>query len=354
MIFDGSSRELKRTQVVSTLHTPTEKGKNAVWCASFLSAWKELQDNIVKQAIVLEGAGNAVTSLNNAPDPRPEIPNACLYVAAGWKQKGVVERIHTEIRQRFPSKSLPVFPGIAEDSVVAYSYLEANVEFSLPYFQNRKPLVFSDSNGNQTKISSFGIRQEDEYAYFKLRAQPRVLFRKGDVLDPDLEFAVDLCASSSPSQIVVSRIGREKSLAAALDRVEKEIADVEELKKKDSDFAAYLQRVGPNDVLLVPDLFWRISHRYTELEGKSFKNAELKGQRLDVAQQDILFRLDRSGAELKSEAKMFVLPVPTYFVLDRPFLIYMKKRGARNPYFAMWVDNAELLQPYSVSLLPGA
>jgi len=97
-------------------------------------------------------------------------------------------------------------------------------------------------------------------------------------------------------------------------------------------------------VLLVPDLFWRISHRYTELEGKSFKNAELRGQSLDVAQQDILFRLDRSGAELKSEAKVFVLPVPTYFVLDRPFLIYMKKRGARDPYFAMWVDNAELLQ----------
>ena len=96
--------------------------------------------------------------------------------------------------------------------------------------------------------------------------------------------------------------------------------------------------------MLVPDLFWRISHKYAELEGKPFKNTVLEGQRLDVAQQDILFRLDRSGAELQSEAKVFCLPIPTYFVLDRPFLIYMKKRGARNPYFAMWVDNAELLQ----------
>ena len=62
-----------------------------------------------------------------------------------------------------------------------------------------------------------------------------------------------------------------------------------------------------------------------------------------MAQQDILFRLDRSGAELKSEAKMYALGGATHFVVDRPFLIYMCQRGAKTPYFALWVDNAELL-----------
>jgi hypothetical protein len=27
----------------------------------------------------------------------------------------------------------------------------------------------------------------------------------------------------------------------------------------------------------------------------------------------------------------------------RPFFLYMKKRGAKHPFFVMWVDNAELL-----------
>ena len=85
------------------------------------------------------------------------------------------------------------------------------------------------------------------------------------------------------------------------------------------------------------------------MEGRRFTNAELKGQRLDVAQQDIQFRLDRSGAELKSEAKIMMLPIPTYFILDRPFLIYMKKRDAKSPYFVMWVDNAALLTPWEVA-----
>jgi hypothetical protein len=30
-------------------------------------------------------------------------------------------------------------------------------------------------------------------------------------------------------------------------------------------------------------------------------------------------------------------------VFDRPFLVYMQKRGAEQPFFVMWVDNAELL-----------
>ena len=65
---------------------------------------------------------------------------------------------------------------------------------------------------------------------------------------------------------------------------------------------------------------------------------------MDIAQQDILFRLNRTGAILKSEAKAAYTGIPTQFYLDRPFLIYVKKRNAPMPFFAMWVDNAELLR----------
>jgi hypothetical protein len=269
-----------------------------------------------------------------------------LYVATGWKSQGVVDRISKELKVAFPGKQPPTFPGIAQDSFVAYSYLEASVKFTLPYFQNGNPLEFTDSSGRKTKVTSFGIRPVDEYAYYQLRSQPRILFRKGGRPDADLEFAVDLCEDSSPSQIVVARIKREPTLRAALQRVEKEANMLQELKKQDPNYARNWGGVGPNDVLLVPDFFWQISHRFSELEGIAFLNPKLKGQRLDVAQQDILFRLDRSGAELKLESRMYCMPVPTHFVLDRPFLIFMRKRGATEPYFAMWIDNGELLTPW--------
>jgi hypothetical protein len=334
----------KATEVVATLDTAIPKGKNAIWCGSFLAAWKALPEQVAKEPVSLEGGSALAASLNAAPDPRPMIPQADLYVGAGWQDQGVVERIQREMARRFPSRPAPSFPGITPGSFVAYSYLEASLKFSLPYFQSRQPLEFTDSEGRKSRVLSFGIRREDDYAYWKLRQQPGVLFRKGDEFSgAALEFALDLCVDSQPSQIVVARIKREPSLDAAIGRVEKEAEELESLARSDPNRAKHLQSVGPNDVLLVPDQLWNLSHHFKELEGKPLANTKLKPQRLDVAQQDILFRLDRSGAELKSESKTYMTPVPTYFVLDRPFLIYMKQRGAKAPYFAMWVDNAEVL-----------
>lgn len=332
--FDGTSQELKQTQVLLSLDTPLVSGKNAVWCASFPAAWKALQYDIVGGAVQLTGALDPCKQLNEMDDPREQVPSGCLYATAGWTQKGIAQTIEKKIRELFPAKEPPTFPGIAENSFVAYGYLESNVRFSIPYFQNRKALVFTDSKGNKTKLNSFGIRSEDDYAYFELRRQPAILFVTRNKEYQLTECVIDLDHTSEPSQIVLALVERKSNLAETLASVEKKIVSVGKQE----------QGLGPNDVLLVPDLFWYIAHRFAELEGRAFTNPTLKGQRMDIAQQDILFRLDRSGAELKSEAKIYALPMPTYYVFDRPFLIYMRKRGELRPYFVMWVDNAELLQ----------
>ena len=332
------------TAVVATLDTPIPPGKSAIWCASFLAAWKSLAQDLAKEPVALNEPSGLVDSLNGAPDPRPTIPPSALYVATGWNDKGIVAQIQKEVVRKFPATEPPTFPGILPDSFVAYSCLEAGVKFSLPYCQNRQPLPFTDSQGRQTPITAFGIREEDHDAYDRLRAQSRVLFRTGEEHERNLEFAIDLCSKSQPSQIVVARIKREPTLAAAIARVNRETLEMD--RRSNPGNPEYLRKVGPTDVLLVPDLFWQLSHHFAELEGKRFTNAKLKGQRLDVAQQDILFRLNRSGAELKSKAEMYATGITTHFTLDRPFLIYMCQRGAKTPYFALWVDNAELLNKW--------
>lgn len=298
-----------------------------------MCAWKTIQLDIAGSPVDLQGEARQSRLLNDTPDPRPTIPDECLYATSGWVQKGIVEKINSALKERFPSKQSVEFPGIAQDSVVAYAYLEASVKFALPYFQNREPLIFTDSTGRKININSFGIRPEDDYAYYELRKQAAILYsRRNDQYELE-EFAMGLCRTSSPSQIVIARLPLQRTLSATVDLVEQQAA----LTKKH-------YGIGPNDVLLVPDISFSLTHHFAALEGKAFKNEIFRGQRLDVARQDILFRLDRSGAELESESKMYCLPIPTRYVLDGPFLIYMKKRDARLPYFAMWVDNAELLQ----------
>ncbi len=333
------SSDLRRTQIVATLDTPIEKGKNAIWCVSFQAAWKTLQNDLAKEPVSLEGNGRLVDSLNQAYTPGREVPEGSLYTAAGFKDKGILEKIRQDLKAKFPAKDPPTFPGIIKGSFVAYSYLEANVTFTLPYLQNKKPLQFMDSSRKNAPTASFGVREEDASAHRNLRDQPLVLYEERN--DPDQsavpECIIDLDGASQPSQIILALVEREDTLADTLSSVEKKIASMHSYK-------GAVHGLGINDVLLVPDVSWQITHRFAELEGRRFGNAALKGQGLDVAQQDTLFRLDRSGAELRSEAKAYAMSGPAYYVFDRPFLIIMKKRGAKRPYFVMWVDNAELLR----------
>ena len=74
----------KATAVVATLDTPIPQGKSAIWCASFLAAWKSLAQDLDKEPVALRESSGLVAALNDAPDPRPAIPPSALYVPTGW------------------------------------------------------------------------------------------------------------------------------------------------------------------------------------------------------------------------------------------------------------------------------
>ncbi len=354
MTFEGPSTGLNATEIVPTLDSPLSENRNVIWCVSFVSAWKALSEDLAKGAVRLDGEPPAADLLNQAADPRSDVPEGTMYVATGWNHEGVIDRIRDDLKTAFPGKSMPEFPDILDNSFVAYAYIEANIKFNPPYRQSDDPLIFTDSLRNQTKVNSFGIRPKDYDSLTRLRKQPRILFMKGgdsmvvhseESTPLPFEFALDLCADSSPSQIIVAVIERKPTLAAALERIENEIAGYGQAQ--DSQYPRMQKELGVSDVLLVPDIAWQIAHRFAELEEREFLNPGLEGQRLDVAQQDIFFRLSRSGAELWSEVRMYYKSVgKNEFILDRPFLVYMRKRGETNPYFVMWVDNAELLSTW--------
>jgi hypothetical protein len=341
--YDGNSTGLKQTIILPTLDTLMPKGKNVIWCSSFQLAWNELKDNVIGEPVKLIGAEEIANHLNLAKQSRADISDKSYYAAAGLVKDGILEKIQTDMAKRFPSEPQPDFKDVSPtDVIIAYCYLTANVKFRIPYFENYKKFIFKDSQGNKTQVTSFGIRPEDDYAYKKLRKQVEIIY---SLYDPDshnlLEFAVDLSKDTKPNQIVLARIEQKETLGHTLAHLDDKIAGFTKEK--------FSHQFGINDVLLVPNIFWRITHHFKGLEGKYLGNTGYENLFIRLALQMIQFRLDRSGAELKSEAKSYVAPIPSHFVFDQPFLIYMKKRGARHPFFVMWVDNAELL---SKPLLP--
>ena len=341
----GSSAGLSKTVILPTLDEPLPEGKNAIWCASFQIVWDRLASDVLKAPPQVSGAESLCARLNGTPFDASNLRQDCCYAAAGFVNDGIVEKITGDMRSRFPSVPAPTLTS-EQEAIVAYAYLGASLKFTIPFFDSRDALSFQDSASGEAAVASFGIRHDDDYAYYDMREQVDVLYAAFGLEGYEdgyhkAQFAIDPCKDSTPYQIVLAYVPRGDTLGATLSQLEQKINGFAE--------APHGDEFGPNDVLLVPMQNWRIEHHFSELEGrdKHLKNPGFEGYYVAQALQTIDFRLDRGGAELKSEAKVFYAPVPRYFIFDRPFLVYMKLRGAERPFFVMWVDNSELLLPFA-------
>jgi hypothetical protein len=328
MSFAGASSALQKTAVVATLDTPLSPGKSAIWCASFQMAWDRLKKDVAKGPVLLKNSEPEVARLNRGEVHETDLPGDGYYAAAGFLTDGIEDRIRRDMAERFPGVKPPEFAG--SSSAVAYSYLRAAAKYTYPFFENPDTLIFRDSAGGQTPVSSFGIGTKEELSHRELRHQIAIYIPpKEDSADP-ATFTVDLCRNT-PIQVLLARVGPRTSLRDLL------------TEAKRCDQAINLGEMG---TLLVPNMGWEIDHHFAAVEraDRPFLNVGLSGQCIDSATQKIDFRMDRAGVELEAEAKVQVKGGGGSFHLDRPFLIVMKNRGSVQPFFVMWVDNAELLQ----------
>jgi len=343
--FDGSSNALKRTVVVPTLDTPAPDGKSAIWCSTFGLAWRRMATDVFREPLRVSGADEVAGRLNRLTDPEADLPRNTYYAAAGRVADGIVERIRRGMKAQFPRAAPPDLGAASRlnpNSLVCYSYLEAGLRFDKPYMEYDEPLVFHNADGAAVPVTSFGLREKDvDASYRDLRSQVEVLYSSADRpgRQPS-EFALDLCRTSRDVQVIVALVPRRATLAESVAYVEKQ--------RRDVGSPVLGPRLGSDDTLRVPNLSWRLDHHFRELEGHGLMNgAAVGGATIIDASQTIAFHLDRSGAGVESESRMLAIAsIPVNYVFDRPFLIYLKKRGAEHPFFAMWVDNAELLSKW--------
>lgn len=338
--FTGSSDSLSQTVIVPTLDSPVEENKNIIWCSSFQLAWNRVKDDVIDEPVQVVGAEELAARLNTAKQSSNDLEPYSFYAAAGRIKEGIVNKIKKDMAEKFPSCIVPDFDIDLPEAILAYSYLVANVPFKHPFRQCKK-FLFTDSNGIETDVSAFGAWGHEQQ-YTKIREQVEILFYHEDRDEPNRdmrikEFAVDLCRDSAPYQVVAAVVEPENSLAETLDYIREKIADFKnDSENKD---AIVLERL---DVLIVPEMFWEIDHRFDELIGRVVANAN-PPMPIVEARQGIKFKLDRCGAMLESKSMLAIAAVPRYFEFNRPFLLYMKKRDSEQPFFVMWVDNAELL-----------
>jgi len=149
-------------------------------------------------------------------------------------------------------------------------------------------------------------------------------------------FVVKLKSESENDELVLALIKPKKSLPDTVNYVSGIISKESPLK------------LSKDDKLAIPVINFNILKSYDELIDKKLLNAGFSEYIIAKALQSIKFRLDEKGAVLKSEAKIGLKQAssnkPKMLVFNEPFLLYLKEKDADYPYFAMWVNNTELLE----------
>lgn len=331
-----SAAEFPNTDLIAHPVGPIVRGRNYVYCSTFEIAWSELP-KLLGGPVQLEGDAPLARALNAHSFPRSSLSPQAFVARAGFVKDGIVEAIRTELAQKFPNAPAELLSLASEPhQVVAYAYLQKSLPFGIKFTVLPQALRFHGASGDAV-VRSFGVERHGHHGGPAPMSQVTVA---DYVSDDDFVIKLDTTAGD---EIVLAKIAPEKSLAATIAAVQKRLRVP--LKQTIRDMTDL-------DQLAIPKLVIGIRQSYDELHGRHFRNAGWEDYYIAAAQQLVRFRLDESGAELVSEAAIVgenghstpSRETARNFVFDRPFLIFLTEPSAEQPYFAAWVENAELME----------
>lgn len=272
---------------------------NNIWVGTFELAWKELAQKIGKnEKIELETDISIFNKLNQSD----------------FSKEMVSEEDYTISVSENESLGYDI-----------YAVLNKNLTFLYPFdnFNDYYNKTFGDG---EEYIKYFGINSGTSE---KANENIEVLFynkRKED-------FAVKL-KTKEDDEIILYRTNDNKSFDEYY----------EDIKNKAVKYIGD-PKFRNDDEILVPYVSVNGRINYEELEGAFIKNTN--GMYIRTAAQDVYFNLNEKGCNLESNATFVTASLADadkrYFEYENKFIIFMKEKDCDLPYFALKVDNSDIL-----------
>jgi hypothetical protein len=278
-----------------TLESPLDLHKNSIYAASLLYCWDEIKRKVGPvsriQSPELQLMHNSKSYLNVLrPD---EYASSICY---------------------------------SEGAIVAKAFFKKVLPFAEP-FDNKK-LLFDGE-----KVNGFGFSGPDSKASL-------VYYQS------DSSFAIRLLPLDKSHEIilVMSDFSDNASLKSIIDDLGRhEAAKHSEKDKRKT-------HIVPEDIVRIPDIQFNLENNYRKIEGTGF-HAD-NDYTITVCYQRTAFLLNRAGAKAESEAEIHmmtaIMPLeeeksytPKRMIFNKPYVILLKRKDAVNPYFAMYVANAD-------------
>lgn len=326
----AKASELKSTIVTPHLEQKIEEGKNVLWCGTFQLAWNEFCD-LVGEPVKIKPSSKIVDILNKRKTTKADLDEKD-YVAMAGKGNAFLDEIFEELERKFKGQANPELLKKAQKGTpiiwITYAHLFKHLPFEHVFRRHYNELVFQGK-----LVDYFGVPDHRRTENLRKIAEQVIIL---DYKNND-DFILELKTTSKDDRLILAKISPKKTLWETVKNVE---------KRNDG---ATSSKLLYNEFVRIPVFNFDIFREYNELIGDTItsKDKIIDGTAIDIAAQSIRFRLDEIGAVLKSEAIMIVtasrILEKRYFVFDKPFLILLKRKEAKNPYFALWVGNSELL-----------
>ena len=277
--------------------TLDEHTVNNLWIGTLDLAWKDLEEKIGGR-IELEENVDIANELNNSSfskdmlDENDYTINVTRTVTNGYN-------IETKLNKNL------------------------NFLYSFDNFNNDYNYTFGKDGNDYIKY--FGINNASKE---DLNQNVEVLFYNGNN-----DFAV-LLNTKEGDEIILYRTDENKSFNEYY----------EDIKNKKDNYNGSTT-FEENDELLVPYVNVNGTVAYNELADKIIKNTN--GMYISNVIQDVNFNLNESGCNMQSHATMtteYLSIGSRYFWFRDTFIIFMKEENSNMPYFALKVDNQDILE----------
>jgi len=328
--FKANASALTSTLVTPHMEAPITAGKTVLYCSTLQLAWNELKQTIVKEDVHLQNEPPMVPLLNKSLSTQADISDKDYVAMAGFGRDGILSRINEALRAKFKGQAPTVSANPGPNDFLAYAYLSKDLQFEKEFEKLDAPIYFA-VNRQTVQVRAFGLKEYDLAKQQDIGKQVSVYDYKDDS-----DFVLRFASLSANDDIVLARVKPAATLLQTIQSVQARIAKNSPDSLKDK------------EVLAVPIFDFDMTRDYSELTGKLLTNQGFENSLIVQATQTIRFRLNQQGALLKSGAIMFGVgaappPKVRHFVFDQPFLLYLQEKTGQYPYFAVWVDNPELM-----------
>lgn len=313
--------------------TPTYTSKlstidsNKVWVGTFNLVWNDFMNDVVKEKVEFkDGESELANKLNKQSFKADQLSEKSYFKIHGQaKGEDLKNKIQNGIKQKFneDSKLVDRIDWNDSNGYVLYAMLKKEFNFLEPFSTAMGSMKF---NNSETKVKCFGVDSSNNPIASK---NVEILFYNSED-----DFAIKLKTKEGEEVILYKTTEENNSFEE----------NYEEVKKKQSGYSEKTT-FEKDDMLRIPFIKVNAEINYDELCGREIINSEYY---IKQALQTIDFELNNIGGSVKSEAvidatQKAITKNARKMIFDSDFILYLKEENKEQPYFALKVDNTDIL-----------